>query len=223
MTIEDRRRREREARRKSLLDAARDLVRERGYNGTTTKEIARACELSEATVFFYFQSKDEIFTALLLEGIEFMQDQVEQIAGEELEPPELVRRLWASFSDLADTHPEYFHVFAALANPEATSSVSDELRGEIARRSGDNFRRVAELLGPALGERNARQATDLLWASFVGLSVLHASRVNLGAPEHPTTAELNDAVELLMSGLFGHQRPRPLVLDNEGEIQEKLL
>ncbi|MCC7078910.1 MAG: TetR/AcrR family transcriptional regulator [Acidimicrobiia bacterium] len=202
MTIEERRRREREARRKAVLDAARDLVRERGYNGTTTKEIAKACDLSEATVFFYFRSKDEIFTALLLEGIGFMQDQVAQIAAAELPPRELIRRLWGSFAELAGTHPEYFHVFAALANPDATTSVSDELRDEIARLSGDNFRRVADLLRPAVGDHRAREVADLLWASFAGLSVLRASRVNLGAAAHPTPAELDDAAELLVSGVL---------------------
>ena len=55
-----------------MLDAARQLVRERGFNGTTTKLIAERCELSEATLFWYFQSKDEIFTSLLFEGIDFM-------------------------------------------------------------------------------------------------------------------------------------------------------
>lgn len=73
MGVQERRQRERQARRSAVLDAARLLVRERGYNGTTTRQIAEACELSEATLFFYFSSKDEIFTSLLFEGIDFMQ------------------------------------------------------------------------------------------------------------------------------------------------------
>ncbi|MBI5481108.1 MAG: helix-turn-helix transcriptional regulator, partial [Deltaproteobacteria bacterium] len=50
MGVQERRQREREARKKSVLDAARSLVRERGFNGTTSREIAKACELSEATL-----------------------------------------------------------------------------------------------------------------------------------------------------------------------------
>ncbi|KKL79123.1 hypothetical protein LCGC14_2017960, partial [marine sediment metagenome] len=39
MGIEQRRQRERDARRKAVLDAARGLVRQHGFNGTTTRQI----------------------------------------------------------------------------------------------------------------------------------------------------------------------------------------
>ena len=39
---------------------------EKGFNGSTTVEIAKAAEISEVTLFRYFSSKQELF----LEGIE---------------------------------------------------------------------------------------------------------------------------------------------------------
>ncbi|MFQ5517323.1 MAG: helix-turn-helix domain-containing protein, partial [Acidimicrobiia bacterium] len=70
MGAKERRERERMERRRAILDAARVLVREHGFNRTTTRMMADRCELSEATLFFYFSSKDEILTSLLLEGAE---------------------------------------------------------------------------------------------------------------------------------------------------------
>ena len=215
MGVQERRQREREARRKAVLDAARELVRERGYNGTTTKQIATACELSEATLFWYFKSKDEIFTSLLFEAIDFMQQRIDALLLPDADPDQLLADIWGIFTDLRTSYPEYFQVFTSLASPEATAAVSAEVKAELVRRSGENFRRVAELVGRAASGQLAgggadlssvawtRVATDVLWATFLGLGVLHDSRVNLGAPAHPTAPELDQAFQLLAAGLAG--------------------
>jgi len=184
-----------------LLDATRRLVLERGFNATTTRQIAKECELSEATLFFYFKSKDEILTSLLLEGIAFMERGLAEIAA--MEPPSQaqIERLWAFFSEVRDAHPEYFQVFGYLAHPAAASGVSEELRAELARRSGDNLRLFAEILNRALDIETGRLMADVIWATFSGLNMLRESRKNLGAPEHPTTDELAAALELLLAGL----------------------
>ena len=90
MAVADRRKRERMARREAILKAARGVLMNRGVRGTTTKEIAEQCELSEATLFFYFQSKDEILLSLLFESIEFWARGLEALAARQLPPAGLL-------------------------------------------------------------------------------------------------------------------------------------
>jgi AcrR family transcriptional regulator len=52
-------------RRRVLIDAALALFARKGFRGTTTKEIAEAAGCSEATIFKYFASKDELYSAIL--------------------------------------------------------------------------------------------------------------------------------------------------------------
>lgn len=201
MGVQQRRERERMARKKAVLDAARALVRERGMNGTTTRQIAERCELSEATLFFYFGSKDEILTSLLFEGIDFMSRGLDAIAASDASPLGKLGRLWRFFAELREEHPEYFYVFTYLAHPQATASVTDDVRAEIARRSGDNLRRFAELVRGVVAPRDARIAADLIWAAFAGLIVLRDSRKNLGAKPHPTEPDLRRGFDLLLGGI----------------------
>ncbi len=201
MGIQERREREREARRTAVLDAARSLVREQGFNGTTTKKIAERCELSEATLFWYFKNKDEIFVSLLYEGIDFMARGVDDAFATDGTPETILSRLWKFFGRVHDEHPEYLHVFTYLAHPQATAAVTDEVREELARRSGDNFRRFAALLQEHLGVADGRLLADVLWAAFSGLTVLQDSRVNLGAKVHPTQREMRQAFQLLLNGV----------------------
>ncbi|MBI4728993.1 MAG: helix-turn-helix transcriptional regulator [Acidobacteria bacterium] len=201
MGVAERRERERQARRQAVLDAMRALVRERGFNGTTTRRIAERAELSEATLFWYFRSKDEIFTSLLFEAIEFMSRGLEEIEARPGPPAERLEALWGFFSRVRAEHPEYFQVFAHLAQPQATAAVDEEVRAEIARRSGDNFRLFARVLGGAAGSGRARVGADLLWAAFFGLMVLRDSRANLGATAHPDARDLGEALEMLLGGI----------------------
>ncbi|HBC32024.1 MAG TPA: hypothetical protein DC024_12385 [Clostridiales bacterium] len=48
-------------RRAQILDSALEVFVERGYNGATTQDIAKASNISEVTLFRYFSSKQEIY------------------------------------------------------------------------------------------------------------------------------------------------------------------
>jgi AcrR family transcriptional regulator len=52
-------------RREQIIQTAVNLFSQKGFKGTTTKEIARAAGVSEAMVFKHFESKDALYGALL--------------------------------------------------------------------------------------------------------------------------------------------------------------
>lgn len=52
-----------EDRREQILSAAIDVFVNKGYNGATTSEIAKAADISEVTLFRHFENKKEIFTS----------------------------------------------------------------------------------------------------------------------------------------------------------------
>lgn len=54
-----------DARREQILATAVELFSQRGFKGTTTKEIARAAGVSEAMVFRHFATKDDLYSAIL--------------------------------------------------------------------------------------------------------------------------------------------------------------
>lgn len=204
MGVAERREREREARKTSVLDAARKLLLERGFTGTTTKQIAERCELSEATLFFYFKNKDEIFLSLLFEGIAYWEQGLEEIAQLEMRAEKKLFRMWQFYQEVREEHPEYYLLSANLARPHATKNISSEIKDQIIRRSGANFQRLASLLEEITGRSDGRVMADTLWAAFLGLTVLSESRHNLGTGQHPTTADFDHVFDILCQGLL-HQ------------------
>lgn len=200
MGISERREREREARRSTVLDAARELLLERGFTGTTTKLIAERCEFSEATLFFYFRSKDEILVSLLFEGVDFWTRGLQRIARLELAHEERIARVWRYFGEVRNEHPEYFHLSAYIAQPHALDNVTEQVRADIAHRSGENFALLGRLLEGPGDAPSGRLAADLLWGAFLGLMTLRDARANVGAKPHPNDRELAAALRALLGG-----------------------
>lgn len=54
-----------DARREQILRTAVELFSQKGFKGTTTKEIARAAGVSEAMVFRHFENKEVLYGAIL--------------------------------------------------------------------------------------------------------------------------------------------------------------
>lgn len=81
-----------------ILDAAAEVMTERGIAATTTRAIARAAGCSEALLYKHFDDKQQIFLAVLLERmptISGRDDQPAATAAESL--AELVHRMFDLF------------------------------------------------------------------------------------------------------------------------------
>src|SRR6266849_11059661 len=72
MGTKERRERDREAVRRAILDAARELFVSEGYGNVSIRKIAERIEYSPAALYGYFPSKDDIFFALAEEGFRLL-------------------------------------------------------------------------------------------------------------------------------------------------------
>jgi AcrR family transcriptional regulator len=67
--VKEQTRRERriERQRKTIMDAAAELFAQKGYQATTTRDIADSVDIGESTLYGYFSSKKEVLQAILSE------------------------------------------------------------------------------------------------------------------------------------------------------------
>ncbi len=67
-------RRERRIRhqREAIVEAAAELFAQKGYEATTTKDIGRAVDVGESTLYGYFSSKQEILQVILSQQVEMV-------------------------------------------------------------------------------------------------------------------------------------------------------
>ncbi|RPF70761.1 TetR/AcrR family transcriptional regulator [Aurantiacibacter spongiae] len=133
-----------ERKRDALLDAATELINDRGAKGTTLQAVSQAVELSTTSVTYYFPRKDVLAAAVFERAIERLQDMVEEAASEAT-PRERVRRLLELHVALrAD-------VIRGTGVPIATLSevrtLDDAIREPLLRQYVGLFRATRELFG----------------------------------------------------------------------------
>ncbi|MFQ5612254.1 MAG: TetR/AcrR family transcriptional regulator [Anaerolineae bacterium] len=181
-----RRRRERDARRRLILDAARAVFAGRGFRNASVEAIAARAELAVGTLYRYFQSKEELYVSLLFEAMAMFHERIEAIRASSAPPDAQLQAIWQFFYDFYQEQPEYYRVFMFLHSEGLRQVISAEVLDEINQRAAENFRLVAGIVqaGVAAGlyqaELDARGVVDVLWSLLVGLVQLAETRRNLG-------------------------------------------
>ena len=107
MGIKERQERDREAVRRSILDAARELFVTEGYQNVSIRKIAERIEYSPAAIYGYFPSKDDIFFALAEEGFHLLHRPLEH-PDASVPPLDVVRKMLWHFYEFSVEQPQYF-------------------------------------------------------------------------------------------------------------------
>src|SRR5580700_5700053 len=114
MGIKERHERDREAIRRAILDAARELFVAEGYQQVSIRKIAERIEYSPAALYGYFPSKDDIFYALAEEGFRLLHARDDAAARDaaldKLEPIDRIRAILWRLYEFSREHPQYFEL-----------------------------------------------------------------------------------------------------------------
>ncbi len=173
-----------EERRLQLLAVAVSLFSNRGFRGTTTKEIAHAAGVSEAMVFRHFATKEELYAAILdhkaCDGHEAFEP--EKMAEDAIRRKD-DRAVFEALALAALTHHENDPDFQRLLLHSALE------KHELAQMFFDQFvRRVYEFLSGYIRERQRDGAfididPAIVVRCFIGMVMHHSLNNNLWDPK----------------------------------------
>jgi TetR/AcrR family transcriptional regulator len=110
MGIADRRQREKEQRKKEILDAAERLFFSRGYEDVSMDEIARSAELNKATLYLYVRNKEALFAAIVLRGIGILQEKYRECMEARVPGIVKVALLGQAYYRFSQEHPDYLRL-----------------------------------------------------------------------------------------------------------------
>jgi AcrR family transcriptional regulator len=74
-------------RRGELVRAAAQLFREKGFDGTTIRDIARAVGMQSGSPFYHFANKHELLMAVMEEGLRQGLERAHEVIADEALPP----------------------------------------------------------------------------------------------------------------------------------------
>ncbi len=114
MGIKERRERERQEIRQSILSAARQIAIEEGWQAVTTRKVAERIEYSQPTIYEYFDNKEAILMALLSQGFEQVLSAMRSAKAQHEQPEAQLLAMSHAYWAFAFRCPELYQVMHGL-------------------------------------------------------------------------------------------------------------
>lgn len=116
MTIATRKGRQKEELRTLILEAAKALFMEKGFEETSIRNIAERIEYSPTTIYLYFKDKDEIFHELHREGFTLLNQYFRPLVDVQ-DPFERLKAICKSYVRFASENREFYDLMFIMQSP----------------------------------------------------------------------------------------------------------
>jgi len=169
---EQKRERDRQEMRETILRAAMRLFLEESFEKTTMRRIAQEIEYTPGTLYWYFKDKDEILFALHQRGFEilFAMQQPTLAIGD---PVERLRKLAEIYIEFAFENPQYYDLmFINSATARCIQEMEEWKVGEAAYNVLRETVRQVIAAGRFRGTDDADVGAFACWAAVHGIASL---------------------------------------------------
>ena len=110
MGISERKIREKEQRKKEILDTAERLFFSHGYDDVSMDGIAHEVELNKATLYLYFKNKEALFAAIVLRGVWILQKKYRECMETQVTGIVKVALMGQAYYRFSQEHPDYLRL-----------------------------------------------------------------------------------------------------------------
>jgi AcrR family transcriptional regulator len=175
VTVQDRKERERADRHRRIVDVARELAEDQGWDAVTTRRLADRIEYSQPVLYSHFPGgKDAIVAAVALEGFaELATVMRAAVTAAGPRPRDAVAALSSAYLDFAAGHPA---VYTAMFDLAALPFARDDTPGPLL----EGFAVLRDAFAPLAGgvtvagraPSDPGRRAEVGWATLHGLATL---------------------------------------------------
>jgi AcrR family transcriptional regulator len=116
MTISTRKERQKEELKSKILQAAKELFMQKGFEDTSIRNIAEKIEYSPTTIYLYFKDKDDIFCELHKEGFILLNQYFRPLAHVS-DPFERLKAINKAYISFALENGEFYDLMFIIRSP----------------------------------------------------------------------------------------------------------
>jgi AcrR family transcriptional regulator len=166
-------------RREEILQAAKELFLEQGYDQTTIRRIADRVGVSAPALYLYFQDKEQMMLALCDQTFGHLIQSISEIEKTVADPRQRIRQFGEAYLKFGLKHPdEYRLIFLGSNIPESVRKVGHRMPTDDPTRPGVGgaivFQRLVAILADAEAaglklNYPADTCAELCWMGIHGL------------------------------------------------------
>ena len=171
----NRKRREKENRRSTILKAARKLFLERGFKAVTVDSIAEKAEVSKGSIYLCFESKEEIYTQILIADNISLNERIQNFSLIEASASQLLLEFARIYVDFFLSDKELFRILMTFMMQTGQMHLTQQQSDELIRSTNENIKVISEIIqkGVDSGEfrplDNILQMQNAIWGMLNGV------------------------------------------------------
>ncbi len=169
VSTEDRRARERAARRRLIVDTARQLAEAEGWNAVTTRRLSTEIEYSQPVLYKHFSGMEQIAAAVAVDGFGELARLLHAARADAETPDDALTRVAHAYLDFARDNPAVYD--AMFIGRTALRFAAEDTPPELVAA----FTGLREAVSAVANATDADTLAEVFWAALHGLTTLGRS------------------------------------------------
>jgi AcrR family transcriptional regulator len=203
----EKRKKEKENKKNTILRAARKLFFDRGFKFVTVDSIAAKAGVSKGSIYLYFDSKEEIYAQVLItDNIEHNKE-IKKFADKEATAAQLLLEYSQIYINYFLEHNELFRILMTFMLQTEQMNLTKEQNAELIRTTNDNIKVISTIIQKGIdsGEFSPvidiRQAQNAIWGLFNGIISLYLFMGNPAKRADRIHSMVQDSLNIFIKGL----------------------
>jgi len=210
MGVAERKEREKEQRRQEIISAAEKVFFKKGIDNATMDDVAEQAELSKATLYLYFSSKEEIYSAIFSKSQEALFRSIKRATDKLTDTREKIAAFISAFISFQKKNPDYFEAFFYFLTRDIEHQ-DENCYVDQRKNSGKEFLSDwVKLVQKGKKEKLIREDLNeipvaiILWMQLIGFLKIYPKLKKSLQKEFNVTEEqiLSDYFELIFNGMI---------------------
>ena len=198
----------------TIKKAAKALVLEKGYRGATVGDLMTSLNASPATLYHYYESKDDLYSDLCIDFLKSLAKKMAHIAGEPFPAPFKLATLAGMLIQTYQANPRamVLHLKMHTYQGQEWRKISDRSMRQLKALSCRIIDSIAVIINEGMSQGifkhgNPAEIADIIWGTFTGV-ILWFGGTDGGLPEEISVETvLGSTFDVLFSGLREEETP----------------
>jgi AcrR family transcriptional regulator len=196
-----------ENRRNTILKAARRLFFDRGFKTVTVDSIAAKSEVSKGSIYLCFESKEEIYTQILIADNIALHERIINFSSIEASASQLLQEFARIYVDFFLNDKELFRILMTFMMQTGQMHLTEKQSTELIRSTNENIKPISEIIQKGIDScefspvSNIWQMQNAIWGMLNGVISLYLFTGNPIKRMERIHSTIQNSLDIFIKGL----------------------
>lgn len=163
------------AKKKYIMEIAKEIFFKKGYENTSMNEIAKQAKMAKGTIYLYFSSKKDLFFSLVYEGLEILEKMIKNNIKSGEKGLDKILNMGRAYIQFYREYPDYYSFVIKYESEKADLDTNEPLVLNSYEKSEEIYDILKLLILKGIDDGSIREDIDinktsmLLWLQTIGV------------------------------------------------------